>query len=153
MYPLHEDHKGNLWVTSATGPWRWAPGPPTRYALPLGVRFVTALADDDSGRLLAGTSDGLKQLVDRKIENDAVRGITSPFIWSFLRSRDADLWIGTTLGLLRLHQGRVDRFSLVDGLSSDFVNAMFEDREGSVWVATRGGLDRFRELLCFGIDC
>jgi PAS domain S-box-containing protein len=149
VFPLYEDHKGNIWVTSAMGLWRWASGPPTRYELPRGVEFVTALADDDSGRLLVGTSDGLKQLVNGKIENDTVRGITGHFTPNvnpnaFLRSHD-DLWIGTTEGLVRLHQGSVDRFSAVDGLSGDFVNGMFEDREGSVWVATREGLDRFRE--------
>src|SRR5689334_16445922 len=50
--PLYEDHKGNLWVASETGLWRWAPGSPVRYAFPNGVVQVTALAEDDSGILL-----------------------------------------------------------------------------------------------------
>ena len=49
-------------------------------------------------------------------------------------------------GLLHLHQGRIDRFSVTDGLSGDFVTNIFEDREGNVWVSTEDGLDRFREF-------
>ena len=28
---LYQDHKGNLWVASGTGLWRWAPGPARRW--------------------------------------------------------------------------------------------------------------------------
>ena len=46
---------------------------------------------------------------------------------------------------MRLHKGRVDRFSAIDGLSGDRISRLFEDCEGSVWVVTSNGLDRFRE--------
>src|SRR6266566_2310296 len=144
--PLYEDHKGNLWVNGQTGLWRWAPGPPERYELPRGVTSVIALTEDDSGTLLLGTNDGLKQLVGGKIQNYALPGISGHFTpFKFLRSRDGTLWIGTPHGLLHLHQGKVDRFSVIDGLSGENVDRIFEDREGSVWVATSDGLDRFRE--------
>ncbi|HXO32554.1 MAG TPA: ATP-binding protein [Candidatus Acidoferrales bacterium] len=144
--PLYEDHKGNLWVTSATGLWRWAPGPPERFAFPHGVTAVVAAAEDDSGTLLLGTTDGLKQLVAGKIKNYALPGISGhSTISNLFRSLDGSLWMGTHEGLLHLHQGRVDRFSLIDGLSGDSVARIFEDREGSVWVATTDGLDRFRD--------
>ena len=120
--PLYEDHKGNLWVTSQTGLWRWAHDSPKRYAFPRSVISVLALTEEDSGILLLGTNDGLKQLVAGKIENYPLPGVTGQFTpEAFLRSRDGSLWIGTTQGLLHLHQGRVDRFSAVDGLSGDFV--------------------------------
>ena len=62
------------------------------------------------------------------------------------RSRDGSLWIGSTQGLLHLHQGRIDGFSVTDGLSGNFITGIFEDREGDVWVCTENGLDRFREF-------
>ena len=144
--PLYEDHKGNLWVNSATGLWRWAPGPPERYEFPRGATSMNALAEDASGTLLAGTTDGLKRPVAGKLQNYPLPGVSGHFApTKFLRSRDGSLWIGTAQGLLHLHQGRVDRFTPGDGLSGDFVNNIFEDREGSLWVATTDGLDRFRE--------
>ncbi len=144
--PLYEDHKGNLWVTSATGLWRWAPGSPERYAFPHGLTAVAAAAEDDSGTLVLGTTDGLKQLIGGKTKNYVLPGFRGhSTILNFLRSLDGSLWIGTHEGLLHLHQGRVDRFNLIDGLSGDSVDRIFEDREGSVWVATTDGLDRFRD--------
>jgi signal transduction histidine kinase len=62
------------------------------------------------------------------------------------RDRDGALWIGTgDRGVVHVHEGRVDSFSLANGLSSPSVTAMFEDREGNMWVATQNGLDRFSE--------
>src|ERR1700751_2722857 len=144
--PLYEDHKGNLWVTSATGLWRWAPGPPERYAFSGAVKQVIAIAEDDSGVLLLGTNDGLKQFVAGRIENYRLPTVTGQFAPKrFLQSRDGGLWIGTSQGLLHLHSGTVDIFRAIDGLSGDDVYRIFEDRECNVWVATLDGLDRFRD--------
>ncbi|HKF01109.1 MAG TPA: two-component regulator propeller domain-containing protein, partial [Candidatus Sulfotelmatobacter sp.] len=144
--PLYEDQKGNLWLNSASGVWRWAPGSPERYALPPGVIATNTLAEDDSGTLLLGTTDGVKRLVAGKSENYTLPGISSHFMaFKFLHATDGALWIGTSQGLLRLYQGRVDRFSSADGLSGDVVQGIFVDREGTVWAGTTDGLDRFRE--------
>jgi signal transduction histidine kinase/ligand-binding sensor domain-containing protein len=144
---LYEDHNGNLWVSAATGLWRWAPGPPDRYPFPPDVLAANALIEDDSGVLLISTPAGLKQLVDGEIQSYLLPGVMG-HVWPerFLRSSDGSLWISTLQGLLRLHQGRVDGFRAVDGLSADFVTPIFEDREGNVWVGTQEGLDRFREV-------
>jgi len=144
--PLYQDHKGNLWVSGPTGLWRWAPGPPERYAFPNGVTQVIAVVEDDSGDLLLATNEGLKRLVAGKIENYRLPGITGHFSPSrLLRSRDGSLWIGTSQGLLHMHQGKADVFRAMDGLSGDTVDRIFEDHEGNIWVATADGLDRFRD--------
>ena len=91
--------------------------------------------------------EGLKQLVDGKIRSYPLPVIGGQFRPTHMaRSRDGSLWIGTVQGLLHLHQGRIDKFSVSDGLSSDIVTCFFEDREGDVWVGTQTGLDRFREF-------
>src|SRR5215471_3775482 len=35
--PMYQDHKGNLWVASDKGFWRWAPGTPEHYSYPRGI--------------------------------------------------------------------------------------------------------------------
>jgi PAS domain S-box-containing protein len=143
---VFQDRRGNLWVSSYNGVWRWAPGPPEHYVYPRGVVEANALIEDDAGALVLATNDGLKQLGAGKIENYSLPGISGQFRpLNFLRSRDGSLWFGTALGLLHLHHGIVDGFRSIDGLSSDAVTSIFEDREGNVWVATVDGLDRFRE--------
>ena len=157
---LYEDHKGNLWASAQTGLWRWAPGPPEHFRLPDGPIEARALIEGDNGALLmatgpsgplassvTGLSEGLKQLVGGKIRSYALPGIAGQFRPTCLfRSRDGSLWVGTAEGLLHLHQGRTDRFSVTDGLSGNFIRNIFEDREGNVWVSTEDGLDRFREF-------
>src|SRR6267378_4913941 len=63
---LYEDRKGNLWVSTATGLWRWAPGIPDHYPFPRGVDSPFSLIEDDNGALLMSTDGGLKQLIGGK---------------------------------------------------------------------------------------
>jgi signal transduction histidine kinase/ligand-binding sensor domain-containing protein len=143
---LFQDHDGTLWMATQTGVWRWTHGPPLRYPLPQGVTEANSLAEDAKEGLLVATNDGLKHLVDGKIQSYALPGLSGKFRpTSFLRSRDGGLWITSFQGLLHWNQNRVDVFGMSDGLSGDTALSIFEDREGSVWVATRTGLDRFRE--------
>src|SRR5262249_23740063 len=101
---IRQDDNGILWATSQTGLWQWAPGPPKQYAFPHGVIEANSLIEDDAGALLLATNDGLKQLVDGKIKNYPLPGISSQFRPSRLfRSSDGSLWISTQQGLLHLH--------------------------------------------------
>ncbi len=157
---LYEDHKGNLWASAQTGLWRWAPGLPNQFQLPDRAVEAKALIEGDNGALLmvtgrsgplassvTGVIDGLKQLVGGKILSYPLLGTAGQFRPTCLfRSSDGSLWVGTVEGLLHLHQGRIDRFSVTEGLSGDFIRNIYEDREGSVWVSTEDGLDRFREF-------
>lgn len=144
---LYEDHRGNLWVASEKGVWRWKPGPPVNYRLPGAAAGAHGFTEDDTGTLLAATSDGLKQLAGGKIQNYALPGVSGQLRATRLfRSSDGSLWIGSKQGLWHLHEGKTDTFGAADGLSGDDVASIFEDREGTVWVSTTGGLDRFREF-------
>ena len=121
---LYQDHKGNLWVSSEAGLWRWAPGRPEHYTVPGEAVKAHELLEDDKGTLLmavssslgviSGATEGLKQLVDGKIRGYPLPGVAGQFKPTrLLRSSDGSLWIGTLQGLLHLHQGKIDRF---DGL-------------------------------------
>ena len=159
---LYEDHKGNLWASAQTGLWRWAPGPPNQFQWPDRAVEAKALIEDDKGALLMATGrsgplassvtgviDGLKQLVGGKILSYPLPGTAGQFRPTCLfRSSDGSLWVGTVEGLLHLHQGRIDRFSVTEGLSGNFIRSIFEDREGSVWVSTEDGSIDFVNWRC-----
>jgi ligand-binding sensor domain-containing protein len=142
---LYEDSRGNLWVGSSTGSWRWKPGPPKLYPTP---ESVQALIEGDNGALLIAMHGGIRQLVDGKAEAYPLPGAGRKFNpGRLLRDREGGLWIGTNgQGLLHVHQGRTDAFAQPDGLSSDVIEGLFEDREGNIWIATLNGLDRFRDF-------
>src|SRR5271165_1648899 len=142
----YEDSKGNLWVSaSPKGLWLREPGPPKFYTMP---ESVQGLAEEDSGALLIAMRDGMKRLVNGKLEAYPLPDIQVPFQPTrLLRDRDGGLWIGTfDRGLLHVHQGRTDVFAQFNGLSGDAVASLFEDREGNIWVGTTDGLDHFRDF-------
>jgi ligand-binding sensor domain-containing protein len=153
VYGLHQDRKGNLWVGTGAGVWRWNPGPPQFYSLPE-LDGIQGMADGDDGSLLISTTGGVRQFADGKIPDGKIK-VAYPYPASMretranqlFRDRDGGLWIGTGgRGIIHIHQGRTDIFSQSDGLTGDRASRFFEDREGNIWVATVNGLDHFREL-------
>jgi signal transduction histidine kinase/ligand-binding sensor domain-containing protein len=148
VFNLYEDSKGNLWAAVEGGLWRWRPGPPKFYPLARQPNGIQALGEDADGTMLVGWKGGIYRFVDGKTEAYPLPGPVHQFrAHGIFRDHDGGLWIGAqSQGLLHVHQGRSDMFSLSDGLSGDVVAALFQDREGEVWVATNGGLDRFRNF-------
>ena len=61
-----------------------------------------------------------------------------------LSGSDNTLWIGTTAGLIRLEDGREQRFTKADGLANDSVLSLAEGRNGEIWIGTDGGFSRWR---------
>ncbi len=99
---------------------------------------VTALAEDQTGGLWYGTTEGVWEFRNDKTVH-AINGLPNGRV-SFVRTdREGATWIGTSSGLARLRNGLIEMLTTADGLSSNLVRAIFEDREGSVWVGTEGG--------------
>jgi ligand-binding sensor domain-containing protein/signal transduction histidine kinase len=143
---LFEDRANNLWIGASDGLCKWRPG-----AGGCSQRFpATALSveEDGGGNLLVGDtvtrtvlrlSDGALKPAIRSENNVSL----APRV--LLRDRDGNVWIGTMgQGLVRLRDGKAERFTRRDGLSGDLIGTLFEDREGNLWVGTTNGLDRFR---------
>ena len=142
---LYEDRSGNLWAGAGTGLWRWKPDPTQRYTT--AAPEITSLIQGDDEKLLIGMPDGVKQLVNGKVEPYPIgSGGIVPGIPPAPRQGRQPLDWNLRPGLIHVHQGRTDVFSQVDGLSGDEILSLFEDREGNIWAATAEGLDRFREL-------
>jgi ligand-binding sensor domain-containing protein/signal transduction histidine kinase len=150
---LYEDGKGNLWVGVVDGLWRWKPGTSNFYSMPGNEDAIRAFAEADDGALLVNTRRGVQRFVDGKVERYSFPGAAQlnrdkPLqAQGFLRDRDGSLWVaGYGRGLLHIHQGKTDVFTLPDGLTGNGVSSLFEDREGNIWAATMNGLDRFRDF-------
>ena len=146
VHSLYEDTDGRLWAETESGLWRWKPGPPQLYSPNPSDSQQTLVPGEHAASVIVGTSSGLEQVTDNKVEGYDLPGM-QPFAPSkLLRDRDGALWIGTfDSGLLRVFHGTTTRFGLRNGLTGDLVTALFEDREGTIWVGTTNGLDRFRE--------
>jgi signal transduction histidine kinase/ligand-binding sensor domain-containing protein len=148
VWGLYEDRSGNLWAAADGGIWRWRPEPATLFRLPGRSDTFQGFDEDRDGRLLLTTENGVRQLLNGRLESYPVSAPASQVRAShLLRDRDGGLWAGTrSHGVLHIVGDRTDVFTQGDGLSSNNVEALFEDREGNVWVGTSDGLDRFRGL-------
>ncbi len=128
-----EDSRHYLWLGNAEGLLRYN-----------GIRFqpigtdslgaVLAMAQDTAHRIWIGTTEALLLLEGKACQ-------TFPFnqnITSLLTDEEGTLWIGTTSGLYRHHEGH---FQLVEKLAgSPQVNQLFIDSKGRLWIACKGGL-------------
>ena len=142
---LFEDRQGTLWVGTSNGLWQWKPGPRKLFPLPKQPSGIQALADADDDGLLVSFAGAIRRLADGRMETVFSLPASAEGRQLLLRDRDGGLWIGTSVGLLHLHEGVSDAFMQTDGLSGNYVFRLFEDREGSIWVVTTEGIDRFRD--------
>ena len=143
---LLEDRRRILWAGGVGVFGRIAGGPRFNPLLePDGE--IHSIVEDRQGVIWVAGS-GLKQLRGSQLVPYHLFGANQKFqARVLLADRDGGLWIGTRgQGLVRLYQGRIDRFTHADGLSGDIVYSLLEDREGNIWVGTEGGLERFREF-------
>jgi signal transduction histidine kinase/ligand-binding sensor domain-containing protein len=143
---MYEDGKGVLWVAAANGLWRWKPGPPKQYALPIST-VLQPLSETGTGAILAVTRNGIMQIDDDNVSPFAIPDLPADVeALALLRDRDGALWVGTSAGVLRVDAGQVAGFARADGLSGAGVYKLFEDREGNMWAWTMDGIDRFRPV-------
>ena len=104
---------------------------------------VQCIAQDSIGFLWFGTEDGLNRYdgyrctVYRHDPADS-SSISDSYIWSFLKSRTGDLWIGTLNGGLNRYEMSTGKFVRYQrdpndstSLSNDNVTGLFEDRDGT----------------------
>jgi ligand-binding sensor domain-containing protein len=105
---------------------------------------VEALSADDGGVWIA-TRRGLHRWNGRDPRTDPVpAAIRSLKVTCMLRDRDANLWLGTTTGLVRVAPDGAVTFD-PDQARPRPVTALFEDREGSLWIGSHTGIRRLRE--------
>jgi signal transduction histidine kinase/ligand-binding sensor domain-containing protein len=137
-----EDRQGRLWIGGNRGIGVLSGDRFESWHLPDGAPFahrVQSLLFDRQGALWVGTNRaGLFRVHDRKVTawgpEDA-----GEWIRTLLEDRDGVLWIGSSVGLLRLHGGRLETEGELNRLIEQPVNALTEDREGNLWAGTQGG--------------
>lgn len=125
----------------------------------LSDNFVTALAEDKSGRIWIGTDRGGVNVLNpetRKIirfgfDSGKPGTLKSPSVWQIFVASDSTVWIGTGGGGLSKYIDETNGFFSYlnepgnnQSISSNNVGPVFEDNSGFLWIGTSGGgLNRF----------
>lgn len=106
---------------------------------------ISGLYRDHSGRIWTAGWKGISSWNGaRFVGYPAINADVTEAI-ACTEDRDGNLWIASSSGLFRAHDGQIAKMDRSSGLSGNFVSDVFEDREGNLWVATRAGLDRLRD--------
>jgi diguanylate cyclase (GGDEF)-like protein len=106
---------------------------------------VDTMLVEANDRIMLGTQgNGLYCFCGGKLESyNTKNGLVNNRIASLFLDRENNLWIGTNLGITRLHRGNITKYAKSNGLSDDYVRAIVNDpTSGVTWVGTSDGLNR-----------
>jgi ligand-binding sensor domain-containing protein/signal transduction histidine kinase len=141
---IAETPDSRVWIGTRDGGVFWLSGSnlvPAPGTLP--DKKVNAIVSAGEDRLWIGTDNGLALWDGSTLTTAGIpQALQKVQILTLLRDRDANLWIGTPHGLLRLDR---DNTISSDPGSTNIVTALYEDREGDLWVGSPQGIERLRD--------
>ena len=144
---LAETSDGNVWMgTMSTGLFYLAQGSVKNISDGMPHTKINCLLPVGANELLVGTDHGLFRWTGKLMQRVGLSPLTDQVqVLTLLRDRDANVWVGTAQGLLRINDLGVS-FSDERELRGDGgINALFEDREGNLWVGGARGVERIRD--------
>ena len=146
---------GRWWVGTPRQVSEWNKDTDTQ-GFTLEVPVTKVMCADARGNLLVGTDNGLfivqPNLTVHHILHDARLGtsLAGDVVWSLLRDRDDNIWIGTNCGIsLAVMDSRQTTYTLpsITGESTgNQLSAMGRDMQGRYWMGGTGGIIRIDHL-------
>lgn len=112
---------------------------------------ITAIMEDDRGKIWAGSFEGLNQFDGRNwIHYSRTRGdpLIEDYIATIMKDSEGKLWIGTWNGLIIIDPDddlknpanwhNYDHINTKGGLVDTMITTILEDDSGKVWIGTQG---------------
>ena len=135
---------GTLWVGTLTGLSKMSADFTLRAVSGVSAQ-VDALKQSGDGRLWVGTiGRGLYSLSSGALEHIAAADLPSQSVSALFEDREANLWIGTQAGVVRLTKTPVSIVPLPGGADSLF-ESLSSDERGNIWVAGANYLFRIHD--------
>ncbi len=136
---------GSLWIgTEGGGIAHLAQGRLRTWTTREGLSndFVRSIAQDASGRIWAGTDNGLLRLQsDRFVRIDGVGSVPPLAVHAIYLDRAGNLWVGGSR-LIRFSGTTVTEFKMHGEASQNRVKSILQTQDGTIWVGTVSGLNR-----------
>jgi signal transduction histidine kinase/ligand-binding sensor domain-containing protein len=142
---------GRVWLgTEGSGLFSVVDGRVTRGPDDLARDTIEALSPAADQSLWIATLQGVRRWNGRGATTEGVPAVLRRLhALRMLRDRDANVWLGTIEGLVRVGPDGVvafDREAARSGaMTAGAVTALFEDREGSLWIGGATGIARLRQ--------
>ena len=103
---------------------------------------VLSLAEGLGGELWVGTfNHGLLRVEKGQITHvyDTRNGLAVNEVRSLLLEPNGNLWLGTSEGLQRLSNGRIEAHTATQALPSNYIMNLEQTANGDIWLGTRNG--------------
>lgn len=144
MVSIAEGTDKKLWVGTDRGLRSWTGGAPVAVSNPVVDQKTNCLLADQGGRMWIGTDDGLAywdghRLIPRTFSKPDMQHLQ---VLTMMQDREANLWIGTSSGLLRANSSDAEWVSTGPNSHRNPVTALLQDREGDVWFGSGSKLER-----------
>ena len=143
---FQEPNTGKVWIGTTEGVYEYSGGKFTSRHFPTFYgNDIRAINKDKTGRIIAGTEDGMFIL-----ENGLFRqfippdGTDVPLINSMVTDISGELWIGAQNGLYSFDGTKFEYIRISDDINARKVISVYNDYENNVWIGTASGLYRFR---------
>ena len=152
VYALLEDGSGRVWAGTRGGGLFVYENGNFRYVKDrkgdIG-RFVGGLFENEEGKILVGTTDGVVSFLPEKLnvfnKMTVAKGTTVNAVSALFRDRKSRLWAGGSGGSVYLYTKKGWHLIRKFGDDSDFVSSIAEDNAGNLWFAASKGLWRLDE--------
>ncbi len=97
---------------------------------------------DTAGRVWAGFLDGTLRLFDGSTVTSYTQrdGLIGGMVATIYEDRDHTIWIGSSNGLSRFRDGRIDAIGWSTGLPGNIVGALAGDDAGNLWLGVSAGI-------------
>ena len=136
---------GDIWIGTDRGIVRWTTRGISSVVLPPEMRDIAVLSllrDREGNIWAAAGAGGLIRINGGGVSS--LKGWDARSMGSattLFEDRERNLWVGTSRGIARIHDGVFATYSGFAGLRSDRVGAIHVDGQGRAWFApTHGGL-------------
>jgi signal transduction histidine kinase/ligand-binding sensor domain-containing protein len=149
-----EDKKGNLWIGTEDGVYKYDGTTFTHLTTNNGLsgNRVFSVLEDRDGNLWFGTiGNGVTKYDPDGNDGGAFthyaigNGLNDVTIHSMLQDRQGNIWFGTGNGGVNKFDGKeFIHYTIENGLPSNEVNSMLEDNDGNLWFGTSNGLSKMR---------
>jgi len=139
--------EGKIWLgTLNAGLFLMSNGEASYVSTGLPFKKINCLLATSNHELWVGTDGGVFRWDGERFNQLAMpRSIHDVQVLSLLKDRDANVWIGTAMGLVRVNSMGVSLWEKKDLGGEGMIHALFEDREGNLWAGGNKGVERIRD--------
>lgn len=143
---IHRAADGTLWFAANSGLFKRERGQVVRV---LERSWVIALSSDSEGNLWYGrgwNGGGLYRFDPRSGAETvfgAAEGLPNDQVWAVAADSDGGVWVGTTAGLARYREGKIEDFRERLGVATGAVFDLRRDSDDVLWIGSRLGLHRW----------